>query len=555
MTSFKKNTIKTAAAVLMLFYGYNLFSQNTQFDLGNVSGNYQTDIQYYFEDSIIGAPEFPQNLGSNSFLNLNYNRGNFRAGMRYEAYFPTLQGFFRETGSGIPYRYIQYSHDRFDITAGTFYEQFGSGMVFRSYEEWGLGYDSSVDGVRAKFEPVKGLYLTGVMGRQRNAFSNKVDNLSEGLIRGFNAEMDLNQIIPGMDSMKTNFRLGGSFVSRYQEDDDPIQIYPENVSAWSYRAAMNRGGFNLSAEYAHKINDPSAVNNLIYKDGYGLLVQSSYSQKGLGITLSAKRIDNMDFRSDRNATFNNLNVNFLPATTRQHTYRLPTLFPYATQTTGEMGLQAEVLYNIPKGSTLGGKYGTTLTFNFSRMHSLFKEDPDDPDDGYASPFLKTGKLNFQDINFEITRKFSPKFKATFQYLLFRYDKFLFKQLTGFNSSTDVLSHVQVLDMSYKLKRKHTLRMELQHAATKQEFGSWAMALLEYSIAPNWFFAVFDEYNYGNAEVDKRLHYYTGQFGYNYKGTRFTLGYGRQRAGVLCVGGVCRIVPASNGFSFSVTGSF
>ena len=34
-----------------------------------------------------------------------------------------------------------------------------------------------------------------------------------------------------------------------------------------------------------------------------------------------------------------------------------------------------------------------------------------------------------------------------------------------------------------------------------------------------------------------------------------LQYGKQRAGVFCVGGVCRAVPASNGLTFSFTSSF
>jgi hypothetical protein len=162
---------------------------------------------------------------------------------------------------------------------------------------------------------------------------------------------------------------------------------------------------------------------------------------------------------------------------------------------------------------------------------------------------------FQDINIELTKKFSPKFKATLSYLHFDYDQSLFHQLTGFNSSKDVSAEVQVLDMSYKLAKKHTLRMEFQHCYTKQEFGSWAMVLAEYTIAPHFFIAVFDEYNYGNAETNKRLHYFSGLGGVNWNNYRFQIGYGRQRAGVLCVGGVCRVVPASNGISLAITGSF
>ena len=34
-----------------------------------------------------------------------------------------------------------------------------------------------------------------------------------------------------------------------------------------------------------------------------------------------------------------------------------------------------------------------------------------------------------------------------------------------------------------------------------------------------------------------------------------LSYGKQREGIICVGGVCRQVPAANGFSVTITSSF
>lgn len=539
--------------ILLLLACLNLDAQNI--DLGTVNGNFQLDAQYYREDTLIGAPDFPEDIGSNAFLNLVYNRGKFQAGMRYEAYLPTMQGFLRETGSGVPYRYVRYADDRFDFTAGNFYEQFGSGMVLRTYEEWGLGFDNSIDGFRAKGQPLKGVYLTGLIGRQRNAFSNKVENLSDGLIRAVDAEWALNESFDSL-SAKTRVRVGASFVSRFQEDDDPIQIYPENVAAWSGRVSLSRSGFNLFGEFAYKYNDPSTVNSIIYKEGTGMLLQASYSKKGLGISVQAKRIDNMDFRSDRSATFNNLNLNFLPPQTKQHTYRLATLFPYATQPLGEWGFQAEILYKLKRGSMLGGKYGTNVTFNFSRIHGLDKVATVDPFENYTASFFgMTDKPFFQDINIDISHKFSKKFKASLNLLHINYEENLFKQLTGFTTTEDVVADVQIVDMSYQLKKKHTLRMELQHALTQQEFGSWAMALVEYSFAPHFFVAVFDEYNYGNADPELQIHYFTGKAGYIWKTYRLELGYGRQRAGVLCVGGVCRIVPASNGATLSLTGSF
>jgi len=65
----------------------------------------------------------------------------------------------------------------------------------------------------------------------------------------------------------------------------------------------------------------------------------------------------------------------------------------------------------------------------------------------------------------------------------------------------------------------------------------------------------DQYNFGNPNPDLRLHYLIGTFGYVREATRITLSYGRQRAGLFCVGGVCRFVPANNGLTLNFTQSF
>ena len=44
-------------------------------------------------------------------------------------------------------RYATYSIDNLEITAGNYYDQLGSGLIFRSYEEKGLGIDNAMDGV------------------------------------------------------------------------------------------------------------------------------------------------------------------------------------------------------------------------------------------------------------------------------------------------------------------------------------------------------------------------------------------------------------------------
>jgi hypothetical protein len=106
-----------------------------------------------------------------------------------------------------------------------------------------------------------------------------------------------------------------------------------------------------------------------------------------------------------------------------------------------------------------------------------------------------------------------------------------------------------------------LRTEIQGLFVQKEAGeikdkgNWATLLLEYSISPGWFFSFMNQYNYGHPDPSKRVHYPIITCGYIRDATRITVSYGRQRAGLFCVGGVCRFVPASNGLTLSFTQSF
>ena len=94
-----------------------------------------------------------------------------------------------------------------------------------------------------------------------------------------------------------------------------------------------------------------------------------------------------------------------------------------------------------------------------------------------------------------------------------------------------------------------------HPDNYKKRGNWAAALVEYSIGAKWFVSVGDKWNYGNPIEGNRDHYYSASLGYIKESTRITLTGGRQSEGMVCVGGVCRVVPASSGISLSITTSF
>ena len=558
-----------------------------QVENAQVNGSFQIDGQYYMVDDGIGITKdyminegIPQ-FGLAGFGKINYSLGNFTAGLRYEAYLPPLSGFDKRLqGCGIANYNASYDNGTIAVTLGDIYDQFGNGFIFRTYEEWSLGFDNSLRGMRVIYRPAAGITLKGVYGKQRYYWSSYAANESRGIVRGIDGEWDLNQSFTALNDTKFRASMGGSFVSKYQKNTNPTYNIPENVGAFDGRINLGYGRFAFTTEYAYKINDPSAFNNYIYHEGQAFLSSLSYSQKGFGAILQVKRVDNMSFKSDYQGTKNDLDINFIPPINYTHTHSLPAIYTYATQPLGEMAMQLQVNYTIPKKTLIGGKYGTKITLDFSQVNDI-KRNPLEGQEtvnasgtlGYTSPFFAVGDRKFfHDFNVEIERRLSKKWKLIAQYINLYYDMETIENHPG---AEVVKANIGFVDLSYRITSKQSIRFELQHLWDNitdgkceqyqediinhpdnfKKRGNWAAALVEYSLGAKWFVSVGDKYNYGNPIEDNRDHYYSASVGYIKESTRIVLTGGRQSEGMVCVGGVCRVVPASSGFSLSITTSF
>ena len=528
---------------------------------------FQSDAQWYLRDEILDpSGEFypDEKLLGQGFALFTYTDGDFEAGMRYENYQNVMLGFpngFR--GEGITYRYARVKRENWDITVGNFYEQFGSGLIFRSYEERGLGLDNAMDGVRILTKINGGIKIKGVLGRQRKYFAK-----SDGIVRGVDIEWSANELIPILNKKGIITSFGASFVSKFQRGFDPILNLPENVGSYALRSNLNFKGYSWTNEWAYKINDPSYDNGYIYRPGEAFISTLTYSKKGLGILASIKRIDNMGFRSDRNAQQFDLFINFLPPTSEPHTYALPALYPYATQVNGEIGGQFEISYMIPRGTPLGGKYGTRLNFNSAISNSIDKSVLEDGTrglkgtQGYISDYLKLGPIRyFQDLNASISHKFSKKYKSQITFYHLEYNKTVLNDGVGDitileNPGMDSVININAMvwENQFKIPNGQTIRSELQLALADGFRGDMAMALVEWTINHDWTLALQDIFNYGHPTPSRRIHYPILSLIHFNGPTRVQIGYGRQQQGVFCVGGVCRVVPPSSGLSISLTTS-
>jgi len=221
-------------------------------------------------------------------------------------------------------------------------------------------------------------------------------------------------------------------------------------------------------------------------------------------------------------------------------------------------MQGEVSYLIKRGSWAGGKYGTQISFNFSLVNDINHENINDTIPigrpgtlGYYSDFFQLGKeIFYRDFNVEVTRKLNAKWKFSALYQHLKYNQMVLE-----GKGDMVSADIAILDLTWRIVPKHALRMEMQSLWTDDDKGKWAMILAEYSVSPHWFFSLSDQYNFGNPDESSRKHYLYGSFGYVRNANRIQLSYGKQREGILCVGGVCRNVPAMNGFTISITSIF
>lgn len=522
-------------------------------------GSIQSDILMPEVDNKIGTGTYKDDILTNTYAELTLASKHFEVGGRFEFLEHPLPGFENDfKGWGVPHIYAKYnSGNGIEVTLGDVYDQFGSGLIFRTYEERSLGIDNAIRGGRVNISALKGVRFKALGGVQRRYWDWDTDSW----VAGTDLEIDINQYSQKMRDNNVSWTIGGSYVFLNYEKNDQVVIpgtnyelnMPSNVNAFDVRSSLTVGNYNILAEYAWRTQDPSFDNGYIYRRGSAVLLSASYSSKGVSALVQAKRSENMSFRSDRSITGISGFINNMPAFAYQHTYSLPALYPYATQAApGEWAFQGEFGYNFKRHTALGGKYGTKMKLNISHIRGLDKT-PVEPvngtlmgTDGYETSFFKTGELYYQDINVQMEKKLSKSFKLNLMYMNQKYNKTVIEGEGGM-----VKSNIAVAEGKYQINKKFTLRSELQYLWTNQDQGDWAFGLVELSALPYLMFTVSDMWNTG--ETDQ--HYYMGSVTATYKAHRLMLGYGRTRAGYNCSGGVCRYVPASKGLNISYNFTF
>lgn len=527
----------------------------------SMSGSLDNNTYFYINDEKIVPPGIPQyerqQIGLETWLSLRAQIAGFDFGMRYDIFENSalLNPTDSYTAQGIGRWYAGKKLGKLSLLGGYIYDQFGSGIIFRAYEERPLLIDNALVGLKISYELSPDWTIKGIAGRQKNLFDLYSSVITGANIDGYKAfgEEGKVTIAPGFGIIHKTLAdeqveaLAGT-LSQYTPEDF-IDSVPYNTVAMSLYNTLTAGRFSWYIEGAYKtaevIYDNYATSTLwtgvesvgkfVLTDGYVFYTTLSYAGGGLGISGQYKRTSNFSFRTDPFVSGNRGMINFLPPMSRVNTYRLTSRYAPATQELDEQAVQLDVRYAVSKK--------LSLLVDYAHI---------------TRPEAEAHKNIYDEVFTQFTLKKPKKWTMIGGVQFQRYDQELYQGKAG-----APIVHVVTpfVDYLYKFDHKKSLRTEIQYMATKQDYGSWLYGLAEFSISPHWLFELSDMYNIapadheGGSTDNEKLHYPTAGVVYSAGSTRYSLRYVKQVEGVVCSGGICRLEPAFSGVKLNISANF
>lgn len=539
---------KSAIFFLLLCCSSRLFAQ------GTLSGDLNMNVNFFMKDTNIrasGNPLYDNALsGSDAWLTLRYNVNGFTFFARADAFNNSnlKNPISPQTDFGLGAWSITKDMKDLSITVGTIYDQIGSGILFRSYEDRGLLIDNALVGLELKYKLTDNINVKGFTGQQKDNRAFVANTRYAPIIKGFNAEGDFNagkvHLIPGVGVLnRTLDAKSMEAIAATLNAQEPVttRFSPKyNMYAFSLYNTLTYKNLSWYAEGAYKTHEAITETRagdplngkLVDRAGNVMYTSINYGKKGMALSLSGKRTENFFMRTSPNELLLNGMLNWQPVVAVLRPLRLMSRYTPASQDMSEIAGTANLL--------LSPNDVTNFTFTYTHINTLeglelFRE-------GYAEAI-------YQGMS-------SWVFEGGAQYL--EYNTGLYQG----RPAPVLYAITPFAEVTYKFSDNKSMRLEVQYMNTKQDYGSWVFALLEYNLAPKWSIAASDMYNITPNKGADNLnykdpgnHYYNIFTAYTKGPHRFTIAYVKQVDGINCTGGVCRYEPAFSGVKATINTSF
>ena len=311
---------------------------------GQVSVAFESNRSYYDEDKtlesiglVVPRKRTFGNYGSNNFLKADYNLNRFTAGAQIDGYFPALYGYDlyeylqkeeKDNATFITF-YSQYEKENWGVRLGDIYDQFGSGLIFRSYEDRALAFNNSLLGARAYYNFGNYATLKAIAGKPR-IYTER----SENWVYGADLSLSLSDMFGWSESILS---LEGSYVGRYDSDisefnvdlwdDNGANIIGvenkldglQNLGMVSGRLNFERSGFTFRGEYVTKLNEDLFDPGVDVAKGNVFYLDLGYNYKRFSASASFRRMENMTTPIDARLTAigGGNSMTYIPLLTRQ----------------------------------------------------------------------------------------------------------------------------------------------------------------------------------------------------------------------------------------------
>ena len=530
-----KKFLITSAALLAV----SAISSSAQIRLGEgqLSASFETNTIKYVEDGGLIEPTPDDRFGTNNYLKVDYTYKKFSAGIQVEAYLPALYGY--ELGQQtdpkkffLGSKYVSWTDENFYVLVGNVYDQFGNGLIFRSYEDRQLGLNNSLEGVHARYDFSRFVSLKGMYGRPR-----LYTDYAGSWVRGLDLSISVADIFNWENILLS---LEGSYVNRYETldkdaymDFGALGLDTPQVNMYSGRVNFGWKGLSIKGEYAAKSKDLATSSSQSATPGAAIFAEAIYSWKTFSVSGTFRMLDHMGTMLSLYGNGTGNTLNYLPALTRQYTYMLANLNPYQVNVEGETAGQVDLYYSL-RSKTTRHRYWN-FHVNYSTAYTM----------SASQSVTGTRQLLWSDANVDVERQWGRNLKTSILY-----SRQEWSPSHGGEDGTYV-SNIFVGDVTYKFDRKKSLRAEVQYLLSDDYEGDWVAGLVEFNFAPMWSIFASDMYNLEGTKKN----YYNAGFSFTKGRTRIQLSYGRNRAGYICSGGVCRYSPAYTGLNLSLTTSF
>jgi hypothetical protein len=572
-----KSLCTFALAIFMLG---NVSSQKEDSDPGEFSGNLLLNYQKYLRDNRIGANTrvYLENTASvDAWLFMQYRRNGYNVIVRYDGFnnSPLLDPQDAYTAQGIGFWQASKQLNNLNITVGSFYDQFGTGALFRAYEQRQLGIDYSIQGVRLIYDVNDHWRIKAFSGNQKgNKNSNTRFEYTPQVLSGLNIEGNLESetwgsLNVGASAMNRNIDRAtmNELVAIINGYDRKDQFFPKyNVYGFNGYVNYNLGNFNFGGEANFKTPEAivNADNRLVLKGGKVLYASMGYGgqfkfgkKKEIpntnkfkqntvywGINLQARHTDHFPFRTSPRENLLNGLISYLPSLTKQNSYRLMARYNAPAQELGENGFQGELTAKFNKN--------TRFIFNTSYVQSLTHNGVQDP----INQEFRPQKL-FQEYNGHLIQNIGKdQIKLGLQTVF--YNQAVYEQEPEYENVQTLTPYFEWL---HKLSKDKSVRIEAQYLKTDKDQGSFANLLVEFYFTKKWSMSLGDMVNiephrYERMNIENAILHYPMVFvSYNNHNSFYTLSYLKQQEGVNCSGGICRVEPAFSGIRFTVSSNF